>query len=363
MLTTGYGGFYVMGDTETYVVPSTYLSSNSSGLRACPQSWRQSMYALQFATGGVLKVGQQWQEKNNNVPIVCGGESVNEEINDKCYAGTKVVAVMRERRLAAASTTSSNGTILWITGGLSPVTTDTTEFIDVSMVLESLSGDASNKPLETLNEGIRLPHKMAYHCLEMISDKMALLYGGSDYVNGLPALNQVWSLDHLEAGPKLDQSHNLQWTPRAPMAEARYWHGCGVIKEDISYRSTNLGKFVVAAGGALGHGGLYTSSVELLKVDKDDNVADSWQEGPPLPHTLLAAGSATTADNTVLFLAGGVKSYYEPYVESKAIFSLRCKMDVCFWIEEEQTLTHARLHPIAMVVPPRNPVPGAFKGN
>ncbi len=369
MLTTGHV-YYPIGDTESYIVPTTYLDTDLdlSGLSGCQPTWKQSMYPLHLATGGLLKVvghHQCQQESNCNntthVPIVCGGESKNNEINYNCYAGAKTVGVMRYSRLLAASTTMSNGSIFWITGGLSPVTTDTTEFINVSIVAKSLTGDSI--AAEKLSEGIRLPRKMTQHCLEMASDKIALLYGGRDNENWMvPAFDSTWSMDHLESGPILDQRHQ-KWTPRAHMAKARYSHGCGVIKADVSYKSGNQGKYVVAAGGAIwiNEQTSITSSVELLKVDIGDNVADSWQEGPQLPHSLFGTGSASTEDNAVLFLAGGGKIFQPMYVESESIFSLRCAKGVCWWRQEDQALTHERLNPVAIVIPPADPDTGPLE--
>ncbi len=343
-----------IGDTETFVVPAFY-NNNTQNIVRCqpPPHQTQSMYALSSASGGLLKV-----ENSGFMPIVCGGSMFGKEDRDKCYHLDKeqsgvssVVGHMRERRQGAASVSILNGTALWVTGGSYGYTSDTTsEWIDVSMALSALSTDKTT--VGTLSEGPGLPASLAYHCLEMISSKTVLIYGGTDWHES-KFLATAWSMDNL------DQTIGDHfWIPRAPMSLGRFRHMCGVIRDDIGSNST--GRFVVAAGGADAPASI-TNRVELLHID--DSVSESWQEGPPLPINLLGAASATTDDQAILFVAGGAFAYEDfldansfsvndNFFESKAIFSLRCLASFCWWERESTELIFTRIQGVALIMPP-----------
>ncbi len=349
-MTTGSHGDLVIGDTETFVIPPLY-ATNQESLAVCQplSSLDKLMYSLRAATGGVLtaKLEQQFKGSvsNEHFPVACGILANEKEAN--CFhfgPGMSLpakIAVMREKREGAASTIVMNGTALWITGGMIEGVTDTTLLLSVSSALLSFnqSGDSD---IPTLKNGTKLPMAMAYHCLVMVHGDVAILYGGTDMQEETAAISSTWSME----------PHG-NWIARAPMAYGRYQQGCGVIVTDVTM-SGNPNRFVVAAGGFHNQFGepLSTKSVQLFRVNYDQSLADAlWEAGPTLPHTLAGGGSATTSDQSVLFLAGGLVSL-DPYLESRAIYSLRCALGTCWWRKDDTELMVQRVSPIALVIPP-----------
>ncbi len=351
MVTTGWNGFYEIGNTETFVVPATYAYSQQS-LSICQPlpHQTQTMHALSMATGGLLKANSKLS--NQHLPVVCGG-SRNHEPNEKCYllddsSGSylpTVIGVMTEMREGAASVTILDGNILWVTGGEFAVVSETTEWINSSM--------AETGSAEALIKGIPLPMPMSYHCLEMINGNAAILYGGNPGFGEL-GYHSTFTISDLNELPTMEKH---QWTPRAPMSIGRMKHSCGVIREDISDR-TNSRKYVVAAGGA-DHPDDIRYSVELLSIDEDSagniTVSDFWQEGPRMPQSLVGGASATTPDQTTLFVVGGML-FSEPYYQDLSeIFTFRCAIGECWWRTDSATeLIVGRTHPVAMIIPPTN---------
>ncbi len=343
LLTTGWNGNYELGNTENYVLQPSEETNMLSRCQLLPNAG-QNMYALNKATGGVLRVQDQ------HLPIVCGGDGPI-DYNDKCYhiqggdfSMPTTVGKMRENRKGAASVAIFDGTTLWVTGGeFATKASDTTELIHVSMVASSKE---DNPP--TLLQGIPLPQEMAYHCLEMINSKAAILYGGSDWILNNPGYHQAWTIDNLVDPDLLMQN---SWTTRATMKYGHYKHGCGVIKSD-----GEGGKFVVAAGG-IDKEDMSTSYVEFLKIEEDSfgnvTVNDAWEEGPPLPKALEGSASATTEDQTILILAGGRSK--TPDIEySLNTYSLRCSRGFCWWTSLDTELLFNRINGIALFVPPAN---------
>ncbi len=292
-----------------------------------------------------MKVANQDQNASNNsnlyLPIICGGSS-----NDKCYllntedssSLPKVVGIMREQRMGAASVAVKNRSTLWLTGGhrqLENEATDKTEWINVSMALSSP---------ESLAKGLNLPMPLAYHCLQMVSPDLAILFGGSDWNEGSESsgLSSTWTLD-ITSGQSI-------WAPREPMEMGRYKHSCGVIRD---VNSSSRTRFVVAAGGSTNNVDKITDSVEFLKVyeNEADNINVTWEKGPRLPTPLIEAASATTMDQAMVILAGG-RGVGEDL--SNYIFSLRCALGVCWWTEEETKLSFTRSSGVAVLMPPLN---------
>ncbi len=319
------------------------------------------MHALELATGGVLRT--YYNEKWHQVPTICDGMTVNLRSNEKCYrlqlhdddvgsfALPTEIGIMREKRMGAASISIWNSTTLWVTGGEFAGAKDSTEWINVSLSRENISD------LPLLQRGVPLPKMMAFHCLEMINNNAAILYGGSEWIEGLPGLHETWTIDNLY-DPEFRNAMNSAasepqqhwWIPRTPMNNGRFLHSCGVIRVDAST------KFVVAAGGQDLQYGVSTKTVELLRVQVEDeavmNIDDIWEVGPLLPRALSRAASATTGNQAILFVVGGEVSSV-PFVRSDAIFSLWCLITgSCWWTTEELELMMSRTNGIALLIPP-----------
>ncbi len=378
MVTTGWNGYYRLGDTENLIVVSegygsTYVLQQKR-LSRCQPPKMQSMYPINYATGSLLFDAQKTDRFQQHIPIVCGGEKEG-MFSDKCYRletrtgnngrqlinTAKPVALLNEFRKGAASISVLDRTTMWITGGRigASGTLSTTEWLDLSMITAT-SPDAGdqNETLPTLAQGIPLPRPLAYHCLEKINSNMAIVYGGtvwSEPEQGFDALATAWTIQDLDAPqvlatPILDA--NDVWTPAANMTRGRYLHSCGVVRDTMNARR----KFVVAAGGGTNSSRSVTYWVELLKVDEDDSgkvvhISDSWQEGPWLPTALAEAASATSDDQTLLFVAGGHESF-SAFVPRERIFNLKCVNDFCRWTEESAELMSGRTGAIAFIIPP-----------
>ncbi len=205
VVTTGWSGNYALGDTEAFVGPF-FATYNNNHLNKCQPSLSvsnqqraatQTMYALVDATGALMTVTGS-ENLKHNIVVICGGESSRNGANNKCYGSSsssflagdvpEVVGVMREFRMGAVSVVIQDRTILWVTGGIYGGPTDTTEWISSSSI-----GNATASGI--LSEGIRLPKRMAYHCLESISSDIAILYGGSELAGQQQSgLKETWTI-------------------------------------------------------------------------------------------------------------------------------------------------------------------------
>ncbi len=356
ILTTGWNGIHALGDTETFVV-----SSSSRKLTRCqPLPYQtQTMYPMVGGTGGVIKVSGNHQ----HFPIVCGGNKVV-EATDKCYLAvgnvteakpvSKFVGFMKEPRENAASITVFNGTTLWVTGG-SLLTT-----VLATSELISLSATESNHLVTAAEKGIPLPMTLACHCLELINSKTAIIYGGSNGYGAEDYTSSVWTIDNIDEKSLIqgDNGTNQEnrWIQGPPLGSLHRWHSCGVIRQDISNKSSS-GKFVIAAGGDM-----FNGIVELLQVDEDEYghitiVENAWELGPEMPIKISEAASVTTEDKAVLFVAGGwqkveLQNEVSNIMPSRDIFTLRCFRGDCFWTKETLQLEIRRTSAIALLVPP-----------
>ncbi len=352
MLTTGWDGYNTLGDTEAFLVKSSAYAAGGQSLARCLETslqMVQSMHSLQAATGGVLKnpIADEYR------PIICGGVKKDSLGNDRCYLLKKppnlpiqVGVMRRQMRKEAASIAIWNRTALWLTGGrMGDELLATTEWIHVSS-----TGNTQLLP------GVPLPKRMTGHCLEMIGDNVAILFGGRSVATEHPRafdLHETWTIGNLDGQEFVDEmksdhaSSKLWWTPRSPMKHAHVYHACGVIRVDA------VRKFVVAAGGEDAFS-VPTNKVELLEITDNDD-SSYWKEGPNLPTALSRAASATTSDQNVLFVAGGLVSPAEPFYASTAMYSFRCTTmtaATCWWSKEELSLMLGRLHGLALIVPP-----------
>ncbi len=143
--------------------------------------------------------------------------------------------------------------------------------------------------------------------------------------------------------------HHGQWNFVGSTFVPRRHHGCGVLKIEDK-------EVVVAAGGSLTY--VNTDTVEFLWIEKihnDVNIdGSSWEFGPKLPITLGDAASATTEDQTRLYLVGGTVLQW-PYEQSSSIFHLGCEgaMSImCTWTRNDMELVTARSAGLAMILPP-----------
>ena len=348
VLTTGEARYETdLGDTDTFVIPP-WTSNQGTKLDRCipPPYQTQSMFAMSHATGGVVTVQDLdgGQQQSTVVPMVCGGRNSDLTGNHNCYqlnildgwAMPKVVGKLQESRVNAASVTVFNGTTLWVTGGKASTTNkiyDTTELICPGKNATSSS-----------EEGIQLPTEMYGHCLEVINSHIAIVYGGSE------DSSRAWTIDEFINLDNYSPSNNRSWWVEvAPMAIPRYFHVCGVIQEDI-LNKTNNNKYVVAAGG-VGTG----DTVELLRVDEDGGVAESWDSGPKMPQGTEKSASAVSKDQSVMFVAGGWLNWHHEVLQQflESIYSLRCANGgVCWWTVEGTKLLVERHSAVALFIPP-----------
>ncbi len=320
LLTTGNGGWYAKDDSEAFIVPS--IASHESGStfndlskwQALPDALQSTGIEVEKATGGVLKIPSDGGEDSLWILLLCGGvDPVELETKAECHllghGSTMAAGSMRYARAGAASVSLWNRTSLWVTGGVRDFwtnemqETDTTELINVSV----------DKVEITTSEGVPLPTALAYHCLEVINGKTAILYGGS-VTNWMTTITrQAW---RINVNDSFANNADIGWTSLAPMSVPRHMHSCGVVREDSGTggNCNNKAKMVVAAGGETKYYESMTSSVEYFSIvyDKDGGnvIKDgTWKEGPKLPKPLMGAASASTEDQTMLFLAGGEGRY------------------------------------------------------
>ncbi len=378
MVTTGANYYYELGDTEAYVVPSLeqlYVNDEMNLARCQTLPYQtQSMYPIQEATGGVLAVesppGPPGNTTNSKqmlyLPIVCGGFR-NEMFNGNCYhvdhKGSStlptVVGVLKEMRIGAASIVILNGTTLWVTGGRHGGDTATTEWLNVSMALSTLTGTIDSPA--SLSQGIPLPRPMSFHCLEKINRDTAILYGGFT-AHGELWYKTTWTIDNLD---HIDMNVtegdiNQMWTTRADMLNPRFYHCCGVIKVPHGGSTNWTRKYVVAAGGQSLNADAILDTVELLEIKEYHDqggleFADVWKQGPAMPRPLTDAASVTSPDQSILFVTGGYEGedYLSQGRPSNSIYGLRCAFAKCWWTIQKLEMEFTRLVGVAMMTPPQ----------
>ncbi len=348
----------VNGDENYLVLPYTTSEviavSHNGSVVNCHESsdfFKPPPSHSEGATGGLLNLGPSSPDDNmtsyyQTTPVVCGGSAFNSLTAEypssrECYrlGGFNYwiephIGRLNKERSRAASVAIKNGSTLWVTGGgdkkHNPL--DSTEFLDV--IGSSLVS----------RWGPGLPRKMLDHCLEMISDKVAISYGGKIW--GEPFANS-WSFD-------LDplSNSNEEWMERATMTTARAGHGCGVIRDALS---PDERKIVVAAGGCnrdMASNMVVLDSVELLHTN-GPVLAFKWITGPNMPQPLCDASSATIVDGTRMFVAGGISEFNTAayHVTSKSIYYIQCRLSLCDWTTIGLELNDQRINAVAMIVP------------
>ncbi len=320
---------------------------------------------LKQATGGLLRLPVSLQEDPvqnyyQSVPVFCGGNWNYALASRVCYrlgaAFEDPIGVLIQERSQAASVSINNGSTLWVTGGeyqefngleyfSNPL--DTTEYLDV--IYEDKDKVGLDLELDSMSListlGPRLPTMMRGHCLEMISDKLVILYGGYNYAQ---EFSKAWTFD-------LDKQNNPDgedWVEIASMSLARDRHSCGVLRDALSPKER---KIVVAAGGCAGGGAHFglviRDSVELLHAN-GEVLALKWATGPQMPEPLCGAASATIKDGTRLFVVGGVTDFTVfPEEKSNSVYYLQCRLTLCEWTTVDLELLSPRSGAVAMIVP------------
>ncbi len=331
-MTTGYNLGKIASNSEAFTTLETL------GLRSCYDSEMDLAppKRTSFATGGVLNLSNL----GSPMPVICGG--IDEHLHEtrECYRLDKTgqetaVASLKSTRIGAASVSIRNGTVLWVTGGTShhtDIVQDTTEWLAVNPI--------DNMSLTT-SEGVKLPMDLKFHCLVMLSDNLAILYGGSNYYNILQG--QSWTID---------VNSNVSWQEAASMSTPRAGHICGVIG--------NQEQLIVVATGGERLNYEITDDVELLCLDiVDQEYLDvngkEWESGPRLPIGLAYAASATTSDRAILFVAGGLVDLVDSLV-SASIFLFHCHnglTSMCEWRRQCIELGNGgRYYSLAFTLPP-----------
>ncbi len=307
---------------------SEAFTVDTDGLKPCHDSELNVPYRRSHPASGVLNLRPLGKSQTIPTPVICGGLNYNDMATKECFrlGHNQPLASMMTERFGPASVSIRNGTALWITGGRSV----DNEFLDSTEWL-NVSDNADNTSL-TASEGVRMPYKLTFHCLVMIDNSLAIIYGGKNDQN---YYDFSWTLDLDNPG--------LGWTQQASMAHARSEMGCGVIK-DVS---DPFGRKVLVAVAGEFPDKSKTNEVELLQV-VNNVLGSEWEPGPKLPVSLEGAASTTTADQTLLLLAGGqlLSGFY-----SSSIFLFQCFGMICEWKRQCQELRTFRRSLVAFTFP------------
>ncbi len=326
ILTSGYVNVWPLHSDDYSPTRHTDVFALVNGtLFLCSHSFHLP-FVLYRTTGGYLRSSTAAAGNHTVIPVVCGGKTEDYSAQ-KCYrlGSDKVIGKLAAPRDGGlASTVVNNGRTLWVTGGDSGNSATTTELLDLSI-------DSNHSFSLTTREGLQLPIQTSHYCLQTVDNETVILYGGyHDY----SSLNDTWTIRDLDSGV---------WERQAPMTTPRSRLICGVL-------DVNGQKVIVAAGGVFdGDTFATTDTTELLAA-----LNEAWQPGPDLPTKLASAGSATTPDQSTMFIAGGIISFI-PDSFSRSIYSLQCANDIldCQWTMLDFELAYPRTHSsLAMILPP-----------
>ncbi len=217
------------------------------------------------ATGGMM---------SENIPLICGGISDLGEVHQHCWIlGQKFPQVsMQAPRYYAASVviTVNNRSILWVTGG------------NRENDLSSAQSTTELVQLDRSEFGPNLPKPLARHCILKVSDREALITGGSSgkIWHGSPdtlriQMDPAGGFSSMEQGP--------------PMMVPRRNHACGLVEtrtEPTTILAVVVGGNFKKKGGSKRSFTNHHHSVELLTTT---NLKDSaWKAGPEIPRKELA---------------------------------------------------------------------------
>ncbi len=274
------------------------------------------------ATGALLR---QASIPSVYFAVICGGH-INDraDLYKRCHTLGKHLdqgVHLEGGRSGAAGVVTKDGTKLWVTGGRT----------DSQMTSSTVS---LNLGSNIENNGTSLPGPMENHCVQMLQGNIVILYGGSD---GDEIVRKTWIMDMHKP--------NKYWTHVASMNLARQHHACGILKSN----DEDDKEVVVAAGGSRTVE-LVTDSVELFWFDSG-TTEGKWEFGPKLPFKLFRAASATTQDQSKMFVVGGIRSLH-PYDMSTLVLDLKCVGTTCQWRKNDLELLFGRDEAVAMILPP-----------
>ncbi len=142
---------------------------------------------------------------------------------------------------------------------------------------------------------------------------------------------------------------SLTWYRQASLDAARYRHSCGVI------RFGDGDKMVVVAAGGIHLGYTILKKVELLVVNETTHFADYWVLGPNSPFPIVDAASATTSDQTGLFLIGGTADN----INLNTVLRFWCLVDDiygCVWTKVYHELKRPGAQGLALVMKASSPM-------
>ncbi len=138
------------------------------------------------------------------------------------------------------------------------------------------------------------------------------------------------------------------------LKKARSKLACGTLRVD----GGGDRKVVIAAGGETSSISA-TNRVELLLVENGDiTVLDQhWEDGPDMPEAISNGASATTSDQSMLFVFGGFVNNDVSQISSK-VFRLKFHHGAildCCWTKMEHELKMPSARGLALRMPP-NPM-------
>ncbi len=252
-------------------------------------------------TGGVMSYGGDF------IVVICG-TTIGKD-STSCFTMNGPTAVHQisgdqlSPRIGAASLVTDNGVTLWVTGGSSygqyPV--KTTEFLTLG------SDGFSSKIGPDLSHG-----GIKDHCLVATESTAAMVIGG-----------RMDSLD-ISRTVELFDFNLMKSSSVDPLLRARSKHACGMLKDSKwSFR-----KVVAVAGGEF-FSTIYTYTVELFWILETGNYIDPrWEFGPDLPMPLGDAASVTTADQSYMFVIGGMT---DNDIRQELVHRLQCFDMQCSW--------------------------------
>ncbi len=238
--------------------------------------------------------------------------------------------VLKHNRVSSSSLVVGNGERLLLVGG-ADIEASTTE-----LIVQEQTNNATT--IFSASLGPDAPH-IHSHCLASIGPTVAISVGGMNANSNSNAFNPysyILRWDQMAVSP---------WTLGPYLQESRMFHVCGVVRESTPSHSERK---VVAVAGGITPSGAQTRGVELLLVESENDIASyatlDWQEGPMLPKAILQAASATTADQSRLFVAGGMVEADLDKQETSSIMTLTCSSGMqCQWTRVHEMLElHAR---------------------
>ncbi len=351
-----------IGETSYSVQEPEVIAINSTDgqLSHCHQdpmfNATQPPIEMTSATGGLLNLPanySKFQTYYRYTPVICGGEETRDCFSlgpqQDNYLGT-----LDLYRIGAASVSIRGGSVLWVTGGETGTgshTLDSSELLDVVATTTittttSTTTTTAATSLLTARSGPDLPRPASGHCLEVVSESVAIFYGGKS-TKDIHPYKEAWTLDLQQL-----TEWGTGWSQLNSMTVAREKHSCGVIREATGLIAER--KIVVAAGGCNwvdGKGKAATGNVEMLHT-YGSKVSLTWVPGPPMPEPVCNAASDALPDGTRLFVAGGLKKPGFPWTISDLVQSLQCPtIDSCQWTTVDIQLSQLRFRGVGFGIP------------